>query len=101
MVQFLNTDNGRILHAGGAWVEKYDRASNMVRLDGPDEPKPVDVPAEPTVEHPACFGEPEGIVDSVCDACPMLIDCMEAVEAAENLTEASVPEEPKHKHGRK
>lgn len=39
MVRFLNTDNGRVVEASGPWVERYDGACNMRRLDASTQPE--------------------------------------------------------------
>lgn len=38
VVYFLNTDNGQRVVANGPWIERYDRACNMQRIES-EEPR--------------------------------------------------------------
>ena len=48
MVRFLNTDNGQVIEATGSWIERYDRACNMQRV----EPEVEVAPAAPEPAKP-------------------------------------------------
>jgi hypothetical protein len=47
------------------------------------------VESDEMVERPECFGEPDSCKEDLCDACPILSECMASVAESEDLEEAA------------